>query len=82
MELKTKFKYIYFEKVHDGDKTSRWACYNNKSHDLLGDIYWYSSWRQYCFFPSFDTFFSGGCLDDITVFMKDLRKTELQERRK
>ncbi len=82
MELKTEFKYIYFEKVSNSDKTSLWACYNNSSHDSLGDIYWYSRWRQYCFFPNFDTVFSGGCLDDITAFMKELRKFELEERKK
>ena len=81
-DLKTKFKYIYFEMVSDTGKTSRWACYNNSSNDLLGDVYWYPSWRQYCFFPSFDTVFSAGCLEDVNTFMRDLRKAELQERRK
>lgn len=79
--MKTKFKHIYFEKISDSGKTSQWECYNNSSHDLLGNVEWYTRWRQYCFCPEgYITIFSGGCLDDISAFMKDLRKTELEAR--
>jgi hypothetical protein len=81
-ELKTKFKYIYFEQVSDTGKTSRWACYNNSSNDLLGGVYWYSRWRQYCFFPQYETVFSAGCLEDMNTFMKALREHELEARGK
>ncbi len=82
MSLKTKFKHIHFKKAKDTRKTSIWGCYNNTSLTLLGGIQWYSSWRQYCFFPSNETVFSGGCLEDITTFMKELRAFELEERKK
>ena len=81
--MKTEFKHIKFKKCHDTGKTSRWACYNNSdAMPYLGSVQWYSSWRQYCFLPADETVFSGGCLDDITTFMKELRAFELEERKK
>lgn len=82
MNLKDLFKYIHFNRVMDKGKTSVWRCFNNSSLTCLGEIKWHPTWRQYCFFPSFDTVFSGGCLEDIQTFMKELRKYELEERKK
>ncbi len=80
--MKTKFKHIYFKKIEQKAKTSMWICSHNISHLELGIIEWYAPWRQYVFYPSDGTLFSGGCLDDIIAFMKDLRAHELAERKK
>lgn len=82
MGLKTEFKHIYFMKSGDTGKTSRWACWNNSADGLLGSVEWYPRWRQYCFFPedNVELVLSGGCLNDIATFMKELRKHELEAR--
>ena len=75
-QLKTEYIFIYFEKIEDKPKTSVWECRNNKSHGVLGIIKWYSGWRQYCYFPSCQAVYSGGCLRDIEDFLKRLKKYE------
>lgn len=78
--LKTKFKWIEFHFVTYKGVTSQW---NLKHHDgtFLGEVYWYTQWRQYCFYPDYDTVFSKGCLEDINTFMVELRKNELLKRK-
>ncbi len=76
--MKTKYKYIHFGKIDlPGKKTSIWECFNNKSDYHLGTVKWYGSWRQYCFFPSSNTVFNKGCMEDINDFI-----TQLMEERK
>ena len=36
----------------------------------LGEVKWYSGWRQYVFYPFEDTTFSLGCLMDIAKFIQ------------
>ncbi len=45
---------------------------------VLGRIKWYSKWRMYCFFSEQDMLYSGGCLEEIAQFIKQL----MQERKK
>lgn len=80
--MKTSYKWIKFVKIATTSvKTSMWEC---RHHDntLLGEVKWYSFWRQYCFFPDYDMVFSKGCMDDICNFMVELRKEELETRKK
>ena len=79
--MKTEYKHIRFEKIREGKRTSEWNCMN-KSGQYLGTVMWYFPWRQYCFYTDDgETYFSGGCLNDIKDFMLDLRKHELEARR-
>ena len=39
---------------------------------ILGQISWWSRWRQYAFFPNENTVYEKTCLDDIRVFLIDL----------
>lgn len=86
-ELKTRFKYIHFERIlNPGKKTQKWMCRNNRSGAELGRIRWESSWRQYVFEtvvePEDDygwwVYFSRGCLRDIADFIDQL----MEERKK
>lgn len=73
--MKTKYKYIEMEKITLKDKKRKTDIYSVKSNSSaweLGQIKWFHSWRQYCFFPEFDTVFSRGCLDDIADFINQL----------
>jgi len=78
--VKTSFKWIKFTQIYDTGKTS---VYQVEHHDGtgLGTVEWYPRWRQYCFCPDGGMVFSKGCLEDINVFMVDLRATELRVRR-
>ena len=51
----------------------------NIHHDEeIGEIKWFGKWRQYCFYPSPDTIWNKGCLDDIQSVIKEL----MNERKK
>lgn len=68
--MKTKYKYIHFEKGGIG-----YICFNTKSKDDLGLIEWYAPWRRWVFWPdNSDVILSSDCLDDISHFMNQLPK--------
>jgi len=69
--VKTKYKYISFEKIEDKPKTSVWVCLS-KYNIPLGKIKWYPAWRQYCFLTDDLIVLSKGCLDDISDFIRQL----------
>ena len=71
--MKTQYQYIHFVKVSDKPKTSVWNCLTRQG-DRLGQVRWFGSWRQYCFFPSdeLSTVFNVGCLNDIANFIVNL----------
>ena len=77
--MKTHYKFIYFIKVEDKPKTSVWHCLSQSTNDLLGEVKWYGSWRQYCFFPEPTTVFNVGCLEDINDFIGQLKKEKKGE---
>jgi len=65
-----KYQYISFVLEDIKPSTYEWACINNKSGLKLGTVKWFSAWRQYCFFPSRDTVFNVGCMEDVCDFIK------------
>ncbi len=73
----TKFKYQFIEFVllEEKPKTEVYGCRNNSSHEKLGEVKWYSAWRQYCFFPEtyIEAVYSIGCLNDIAAFMEQMK---------
>lgn len=70
--MKTRYKYIHFVEIPTSRKTSVWSCYNNRSGDELGQVRWYSRWRQYCYFPVAQAVYNVGCLNDIVHFITQL----------
>lgn len=76
METK-KYKYISFIEIEQKPKTKVWRCVNNKSQHELGIVKWYSSWRQYCYFPTVQAAYSKGCLDDINDFITTISAQRL-----
>ena len=65
-------QYIKFELLRDLPKTKVYSVVNIKSNYSLGVIKWYSSWRQYCFFPAKETIFNKDCMKDIIDFINKL----------
>jgi hypothetical protein len=68
--MKTDYEYIRFVEIpHEVRRTRIFDCYNKRSMDVLGMVFWYAAWRQYCFQPRAHTIYSAGCLADITNFI-------------
>lgn len=72
--MKTKYKFIHFYRVMVLKKTEVWVCCNIRTGGKLGEVKWYSAWRQYCFFPKGKTVFNISCLEDIRHFIGQLKK--------
>jgi len=53
-------------------KTKVYQIYHNETEELLGEIKWSCNFRQYCFYPEQDTFWSNGCLQEIQNFINKL----------
>jgi hypothetical protein len=78
--MKTEYKYIRFMCLGDTGKTSRWSIHNIRTQAFLGEIKWYSAWRQYCFFTTMDSVFNDSCMLDILDFIKQLSAAHNSER--
>jgi hypothetical protein len=71
--MKTDYEYIRFVAIpNQSRKTDLYACYNKRSMDVLGMVFWYAAWRQYCFQPRAHTIYSAGCLQDVKDFIGQL----------
>lgn len=78
----SEYEYFRVEKCPEipGHKTREYRVVSASHGCILGWIRWYSSWRQYCFFPAEATIWSAGCLADVQDFLKqlaDLRRAKL-----
>ena len=60
-----------FVKVGMKPNTSVWEIRNNESGFVLGEISWYSGWRQYVV-DTKEAVFNNGCLDTISQFLTKL----------
>jgi len=58
-------QYLVFEELPTKNKTKYITVINKNSEDIIGEIKWYASWRQYCFFPEYDTVWNTTCLNDV-----------------
>jgi len=66
-------KYLEFRLLEQKPKTQVIEVIS-KTHPIrLGIIKWWSSWRQYAFFPENGTIFNVECLNDIQSYIKGLR---------
>lgn len=76
-----KYEYIEITKLERKNKNAKTDVFvvkNIKSKFTIGIIRWNPGWRQYCFFPSDETVFSKGCLNDICDFIEKI----MNERKK
>jgi len=78
-------KYLNFVQIPFKGKTKKFYVISKSSEITLGEIKWYSQWRQYIFEPSPETIWNRDCLNDIIFFINDLmqdRKVKLLETKK
>jgi hypothetical protein len=74
--MKTEFQYIKMVKIANKPKTTVWEVQNKRGDYSLGIIKWNPGWRQYCYFPDDKLVFSVGCLQDICLFITELRSKQ------
>ncbi len=69
------YKYEYFE-VRLIERKPKTNVYEvaSQNGDVLGIIKWYPQWRQYCFFPTSETVWSIGCLQDVLSVLAKLKE--------
>lgn len=65
-------KYMVIERDGGTTKTHRLSVKSKSQGDTLGVIKWYGPWRGYCFYPSYGTIFSVGCLIDLVSYIEKL----------
>ena len=71
--MKTRYKYIHFEKESQPGKRPIYGCFNNKTDDHLGFVEWYSPWRTWVFTAYSEAcVFNASCLGDVSHFLKQL----------
>jgi hypothetical protein len=74
MKIIKETKYLRFIDKEVNKKTKIIGVINISHDEELGEIKWYASWRQYCFFASYDTVWNDDCLLQIIEVMKELMK--------
>jgi hypothetical protein len=70
--IERQTKWILFERLPQiaKQKTRRWIV-KTRAGVSLGEIRWFTAWRQYAFFPADSTVFERGCLRDIATFCEE-----------
>jgi hypothetical protein len=83
METLKTTKYLKFDIVKDTGKTKLIFIINIHHDEVIGEIRWFSRWRQYCFSPNNNTIWNTECLNDVNAVIKQLmdeRKTKPKPR--
>jgi len=73
--------YKYFKILTTGMHGKKTHTYRilNKRGELLGEIKWYSAWRQYCFYPLGNSIWNIDCLADVQDFLIRLKRARLEK---
>jgi len=69
-------KYLRLAEIPSIKKTKQFMVESKQHGYCLGIIKWYAPWRQYCFYPGFETVFNNTCLLDIVEFLNKLKEGE------
>jgi hypothetical protein len=72
MEIIKETQYLSFQLVPTKGTTKRVAVVNRHHQETIGEIKWFGSWRQYCFFPYAETIWNTTCMEDVQGVIKDL----------
>ena len=69
--MKTKYKYIYFERSIPGI----WVCRDKSSQDVLGCVEYNKPWKQHAIEFEEIAIFNNQRLNDIADFLTQLNKS-------
>lgn len=73
-------EFIELPKTNKQAKTKVWNVKNIQTHQIIGQIKWYSAWREYCFFyhnPREELVLAPSCSEQIARFCR----TQMRKRR-
>ena len=66
-------KWLIFSLYENTGKTLKYEVLTKDTASIkLGEVRWFGRWRQYAFFPNFETVFEKQCMRDITNFLETL----------
>jgi hypothetical protein len=86
METLKETPYLLFRSYYvPKQKTLTVSVINIHHNQEIGVIKWYSAWRQYCFFPEFNTIWNKECLNSVNEVITELmnaRKTASKKSQK
>lgn len=87
METIKQTKYLAFVDTDQPEtkKTKIIAIVSIHHDEAIGEIRWFSRWRQYCFYPYKETVWNTDCLNDVNEVIRELmlkRKLELGTKKK
>lgn len=74
MELIKETKHLAFVLAPSTGKTKVIAVVSISHEEIIGEIRWFSRWRQYCFFPYTDTVWSTSCMEDVQTVIDELHE--------
>jgi hypothetical protein len=67
--------WIRFEEVKDTGKTKIWNIWSEANDSYLGEVRWYSKWRQYVYhcpgYQSAGTLWNVECMKELTDFIEE-----------
>lgn len=72
---------VYINECHSPGRKTRIFAVRKDVEEVcaghyLGEIRWNGSWRQYCFYPDKNTFWSAGCKEEIAKFEREMNKKQ------
>ena len=74
MEIIKETKYLAFVVVPSKGKTKIITIINRHHEEVIGEIRWFSRWRQYCFFPYDGTIWNTTCMEDVQNVINGLKE--------
>jgi len=80
MKVIKQTQYLVFEDQEAPTKTKVINVININADDIIGVIKWYGSWRQYCFFPKFNTVWNITCLNDVNGVIRKLMEDRKEKK--
>ena len=82
MKTLKETKYLRFIDVEAYRQKTKIISIVNIHHDeVIGEIKWFSKWRQYCFSPNFNTIWNKECLEDVNSIIKELMDERKPEKK-
>lgn len=80
MKIFKETEYLRFIDKEARQKTKIISIVNIHHDEIIGEIKWFGRWRQYCFFPTYNTVWNTTCMKEILDTIKclmDDRKNNL-----
>ena len=71
--MKSTYKHIHFIPATQKLDKDGYICRNTRG-EVLGYVYWFEEWDQYCYYDAVYGIYSQSCLEDIAHFLSQLKE--------